>query len=270
MNIRNLVNKIDIYNLMIFNLLVLSIIGIITLGWESTLPQLLIAVPAAGFLDTVINYYKTKNFEISKSGIITGLFIGLILGQRQLGYVVLIASVIAIVGKHIGKYIMGLFKQRNHLFNPAMVGIFLSVLIFKIVDGWWGATNLIAVAILGIFLLYKFRRFHLVIPFLITHFLAVIAINLLLSYKTAFEGLLLSSTLYFFAFFMLIEPKTSPATNKGRIIYGVISGLILAVLAFILPAYMFTAGLLICNLLIPVVNYLSNLKISVEKNTASN
>src|SRR3989344_1091728 len=154
MDIKSLVNSINVYNLMIFNLIVFSIIGMISLGWKITLPQLAIAVLTSVILDTVINYFITKRFELSKSGIITGFFVGLVLANNQPWYMALTASAIAVIGKHIGNYFMKLIKQKGHVFNPAMAGIFLSVLIFKTADGWWGAINIYAVIVLGLFLLY--------------------------------------------------------------------------------------------------------------------
>ena len=258
MDIKNLVNRINVYDLMLFNLMVFSIIGMVSLGWKITLPQLAIAVLTAGILDIVINYFITNRFELSKSGIITGFFVGLVLANNQPWYVPLTASAIAVIGKHIGNYFMKLLKQRGHVFNPAMAGVFLSVLIFKTTDGWWGAINIFAVLILGLFLLYKFKRFHQIIPFLISYFIVLFLLELGFGDVSTYRYMLVDSTLYFFAIFMFIEPVTSPNNLKGRVIYGIIGGIIVAVTMVFLPPYTLTAGLLICNLFVPFVNYFVN------------
>lgn len=251
-------NRINLYTLLIIILSIFSIIGFFVFGIKSTLPQLIIAIITAGLLDSLIYFYKTKRFKISKSGIITGFFVGLVLSTGQFWYVPLFASIVAILGKHIGRYIMQLIGQRNHLFNPAIFGIFVSMLIFRTGDGWWGAGSLIAVIILGIILLLRFKAVGLVVSFLITYFVFLFLFNI--GSLGNFGINFLTSHLYFFAFFMLTEPRTSPTLFKGKIIYGILSGIVINLMILLLPLYTFTLGLLICNLFVPFINYFTLLK----------
>ncbi len=261
MNIKEIINKINIYNLMIFSLSIFFIIGVIVFGWKNTVPQVLIAVLISTLLDSIIKYYKIKTFKISKSGIITGFFIGLVLATNQNFYVPLFASFIAIAGKHFGIYLMNLIKQRNHIFNPAMMGIFISILLFKTSDGWWGAVNFIAVILLSLLILYKFKRFNLTLSFLVTYFLVLFLIKLSFNDLSGFENRFLDSTIYFFASFMLIEPKTSPTNYKGRIFYGIISGIIIALFTIFFPQYTLTLGLIVSNIFVPFINHFTISKI---------
>ena len=167
--IKSVIAKINVYNLMIFILILFSLFGIYKFGYKSTLLQLFIAVIVSCLLDSLFNYFKYKNFKVSKSGIITGFFIALVLTDGQPWYIPFIASVIAI----FSKWVIRLIFKRN-LFNPAMFGIFISMLIFKTSDGWWGAYNLILVLLLGLFLVYKFKRVYLVLTFLLVYFLMTI------------------------------------------------------------------------------------------------
>ncbi len=252
MKILDSINKINVYNLMIFNLIIFSIVGIFILGWKNTLPQLVIAVLTAGSLDSIFNYFKTKQLRIYKSGVISGFFIGLVLSNSPVWYVPLIAAILAILIKHLTDYIMNSLDYNSHIFNPAMSGIFISILLFKTSDGWWGAISFFPIFILGLFLLYKFKRFGLSIPFLITYFLIIGATAFI---KGSFSYLLFFNfTLYFFAFFMLIEPRTSPVTSRGRLFYGIIAGIIIALMHLFLPVYELTLGLLISNLFVPFIN----------------
>src|SRR3989344_294881 len=118
MNVQETIDKINVYNLMIFNLIVFSILGIIQFGWINTIPQLLIAVFTSCLVDSLFIYYSTKSFRISKSGVISGFFIGLVLSNNQVWYVPLTASLIAIIGKHLGNYLMKYLKYNSHIFNP--------------------------------------------------------------------------------------------------------------------------------------------------------
>ncbi|MBS3174761.1 RnfABCDGE type electron transport complex subunit D [Candidatus Woesearchaeota archaeon] len=249
-------DKINVYNLMIIILTIFSIIGIINFGYKNTLFQILIAVITAGLLDTVINSFKNKKFVLGKSGIITGFFIGLILNENQIWYVPLSAAIIAIIGKNIGHLIMKrFFSYNSHLFNPAMFSIFFSILIFKTNDGWLGASNLIATIVLGLILMYKFNKFKLTLSFLITYFI----INIIYNLPNFNYFIFLNSTLYFFAFFMLIEPKTSPSIGKRMVIYGIGAGVIIGLLHIFLPKYELTLGLLISNLFVPIINEIAKI-----------
>ena len=58
--IKKLVNKINIYNLIIFNLTIFSIIGVYVFGFKATFVQLLIAIIASSLLDSLFNYYIYK------------------------------------------------------------------------------------------------------------------------------------------------------------------------------------------------------------------
>ena len=251
--IKDFLNKINVYNLMIFNLILFSIIGIIIFGYKKILLQLILAVFTAGVLDNIIEYLKTKEFRIAKSGIISGFFIALVLSENQAWYVPVVASIMAILGKNIGQYFMKkFFNYNSHIFNPAMFSIFISILIFKTNDGWWGASNLLITLILGFILLYKFNRFNLSLSFLIVYF---IINSIYLTINNSFNySIFLNSTLYFFAFFMIIEPKTSPTNTNTRIFYGIIAGIIISLMHIFFPYYEFTLGLLLSNLTVPFLN----------------
>jgi|SRR3989344_2182230 len=248
--------KINVYNLLIFLLVIISFFGIIKFGIKETLPQLIIAVITCGLIDSLIDYFEFRRFRVSKSSVITGFFIGLVLSIDQTWYVPLVASLIAVCGKHIGGFLMKkLFNYNSHIFNPAIFGIFICLILFNTIDGWWGATNLILILLLGILLLYKFKRFHLTLTFLATYFI------LSLVFGNNFFNLILDSTIYFFSIFMLTEPKTSPNSFRGRIIYGLLSGVIIALMinsfAGLFSGYSLILGLLICNLCVPFLNKLN-------------
>jgi len=234
--------KINVYNLLIFLLVIISFFGIIKFGIKETLPQLIIAVITCGLIDSLIDYFEFRRFRVSKSSVITGFFIGLVLSIDQTWYVPLFVM-------------KKLFNYNSHIFNPAIFGIFICLILFNTIDGWWGATNLILILLLGILLLYKFKRFHLTLTFLATYFI------LSLVFGNNFFNLILDSTIYFFSIFMLTEPKTSPNSFRGRIIYGLLSGVIIALMinsfAGLFSGYSLILGLLICNLCVPFLNKLN-------------
>jgi len=245
------INNIDVYNLMVFNLIVLSLIGVYTFTANSTLTQLLIAVITASVLDLLINYFKYKKFSVPKTGIISGLFVGTVLDLGQLWYIPLIAATIAIISKHI------IMIKGKNILNPASFGMVLTGLIFGTSLGWWSATFLPWILIVGLLVLYKIRGYQ-TFTFLLTYYVLFI---ILPAMSTGISGIQLSGfynpQLLFFSFFMLTEPKTAPFRRNSKFIYGFLVALFNYLLIQYFSnyaAYAFVLPLLIANLLVPIIN----------------
>jgi len=241
--------NIDYY--MIFFLSILASYGIYVNGIANTLPQLLIAIIAASLLDISISYSKTKKFKMPYHAIILGIFVGTILPIGQNWYVPAIIAVIAASSKHL------INVNHKHLFNPAMFGLFFVTLIFGQPLQWWGSVPLPLVLLFGLFISYKFKRFHLTLTYIITS-IVLWSIFSLVTNNPVVEGIFFVN--YYFVFFMLVEPMTSPTYKKGRILYG----FLVAVLAFVFNIYATkfdpsNISLLTVNLFVPLINkYIRN------------
>lgn len=125
------------------------------------------------------------------------------------------------------KYLLTIDKR--HLFNPAAVAVVIISLLTNFSATWWVGTPMMFpfVTLGGLLLIRKIRREKLVISFLLAYFLivgvgAVISTGLIFSIVTAWQRSVLNSALFFFAFLMLTEPLTSPATKKLQGYYGYI------------------------------------------------
>ena len=215
---------------MILTLLALAAIGVYQLGISSstlnqTLPQLAVAVVTAIVLDVAIKWYELKKFVIPKSATITGLFVGSLLNPGTSLLLVLATVVIAILSKHVIRV------KKINVFNPAAFGLVVGDLLFKVGSAWWSASSIVAIFVLGIIVLYRIKRFVAAFTFIAVFDLlfAISSTQLVLKSPTA----LLNPLVLFFAFFMLIEHKTSPLTLKSEIAYSIIVG----VLAFAFFAY---------------------------------
>ncbi len=232
----DLLNQIknDIYSLMIFSLLISTLASIYILGAWQNLANVFAAIFTAAALDLGIKYWKTKTFSISKSAIISGFFVSTILEQNTALLTIIAAAAIAILSKHIIRF------QGKHVFNPANFGMLSAILFLQAGHGWWASISPIAI-LFGLVVVWRFERFHQVAPFLITYYLANFAFNQTLP--------TLDFTLLFFAFYMFIEPKTSPASRNARIVYGALGGLIVFAATIFAPTYSIFAGLAITNIL---------------------
>lgn len=236
--------NLDYY--MVFFLSIMAFYGIHINGIVNTLPQLVIAVITASLLDILISYFKTKQFMMPYHAIISGIFIGVILPMGQNWHTPAIIAIIAILSKHL------INASHKHLFNPAMFGLFFATLLFRQPLQWWGAAPLPLILLFGLFISYKFKRFHLTLTYIITS-IVLWSIFSLATNNTVIGSIFFVN--YYFAFFMLVEPITSPAYQKGRILYGFLA----AVLTFVFNVYVArfdpsNISLLIANLFVPFIN----------------
>ena len=204
----------DIYNWMIFILVVTVAISAYQLGYIEVVLPAMVAVLIAGGLDTAIKSYKKGTFYLSKSGIISGIFIGMLMTPNLPA--VIITAAITILSKHIIKI------KNRHIFNPANFGLMIAGLI-GFGTSWWGSYALVPVVIFGAFILYRISKLKMVISFLIGY---AFVTALLFGSIQSFVSLIVNSTILFFAFFMLTEHKTSPYTPKGQIVYGIFTGVL--------------------------------------------
>lgn len=123
------------------------------------------------------------------------------------------------------KYILAIGKK--HLFNPAALAAVLSAYLLGIPATWWIAGNttfLPFILIGGLMVVYKLRRFDLVLAFGITA-LAVVAFTSR-DPVGGIQATFLYSVFFFFAFVMLTEPLTMPPTRILRIAYGFLIGIL--------------------------------------------
>ena len=113
--------------------------------------------------------------------------------------------------------------------------------------------------IFGIFILWRLKRFDLALSFLITYFLIHIFIEI--SKKSSANEILNlfinGSTIFFFAMFMLIEPRTNPAARKQRIFYGVLVAFMLIGIETYNPTFGIPFVLAAANLCVPLLNRIS-------------
>ena len=210
------------------------------------LTRLVIAIVAAVIADSALLYLKTKKFTITDSSIISGLIIGIVLSSAQPGWIFLAAAVSAILSKRIIR-----FKER-HFFNPAGFGILLAVLLFGASTQWLGADLWYILAPFGFYFVWKMRRLGIIMGY-IAAFLALFAAQAVIRGAPLIDILRYQN--YFFIFIMLIEPKTTPVSQKGEIIFG--TGVAALVFIFTLIGVKFEselAGLLILNIFTPVLN----------------
>lgn len=230
------------YRLVLYYLLLLyvaaltcGVLGLLPYAPISLLYSLAILIAAAWVGNIFFAWFfdATTNHE---SSLITGLILALILQPVIAGDAggAVLLSLIALFAV-ASKFVLSI--ERKHIFNPAAFAVAVSVLAFGTSATWWvgGNTALLLPALLGVVIVYKIRRFDLVIAF----FIAAIAAVAYTSSDAAIglHSMFVHAPIFFLAFVMLTEPLTMPPTRSLRIIYGVIVGLLFAPAAHIGSLY---------------------------------
>ncbi|MGO4273620.1 RnfABCDGE type electron transport complex subunit D, partial [Paenibacillus sp. TAF58] len=145
---------------------------------------------------------------------------------------------------------------KKPIFNPAALGLFLSILFFQTGQSWWGAfgdlpTWTVAFLLIGGYIVTnRVNKFPQVFSFLGSYFFLLLMMGIIHvgDATDALRSPFINATL-FFALFMLTDPPTSPAKNKDQVIFGILSAAVGAVIYGIFGGLMYLfIGLLIGNL----------------------
>jgi len=254
---KSLINKFTVYHYMIFFLVILHLGSAFFYGFgiKALLP-VLIAVATTTTLDLLIEYVKSKKNRTEgpiffpKSALISGLFIGGLLTQNLQWYIYVLAGVAAILSKHLIKF------QQKHIFNPANFGVLLVSIIFNAPHTWWISSSLILVLIFGIFIIWRLKRSDLSLSFLISYYLinSIIQLAKGAQFSDIYLTIINGGVIYFFSMFMLIEPRTHPATRKQRIVYGILVAILFMSLLSFFKRHDLPLALAIGNIFVPILN----------------
>ena len=211
---------------------------------------LIMAVISTPLMDVALTkFYLKQSPKIPFSAIITGLIIGSVAPINAPILLVVIASMVAVLSKYLIK------TKSSNVFNPATLGLLVSLAIFGIGDEWWATSSynvyglLVSFAPLFIVSAYEARRATSGLSFVATTF--VIGLILAKSGNLVPVGYMLNILLninYLFAFVMVADPKTSPNKKSLQIVFGGAIAVIAALLTIYGIAYPLLISLLIGDL----------------------
>lgn len=190
-------------------------------------------------------FNAVTNFE---SVFITALILTLIIPVKfPLNLMYMIgASGIAMASKYL------LTVEKRHLFNPAAVSVAaISLLSPEHTATWWiGTPSMLPFVLIGgLLLVRKAQRESLVFSFIVAYIIAITLGSLINhgSITTLFSTWQLSvfhSAVFFFAFVMLTEPLTSPATENKQTYYSYLVAILYS--TPVLRVFNFTPELALC------------------------
>ncbi len=233
--------RLNVYDHMIVILVIVAIAGLYQdANRVQHIQQLIVVTLTAAILDYVIKHYRFKSKQFPKTAVISGLLVAMII-EASLPLQIA-AAFIAIISKHI------IARNASNIFNPAAFAI-ITTGFFGAGATWWTATT--PLVLLGVFIIYKIRKATLAAAFLVVYFaLSAMAAASLPQFYNLHA--------LFFAFFMLIEPRTSAHTMKSMIAFGVAVATLSILMQLlplpVVPVDFFLFSLLVMNIFTPLLD----------------
>lgn len=235
---------------MLWVLLAIGALAAWYLGPSSVLPNVLLAVAAASAVDLAATWAGRDTWIFPSSGIITGLFVGLIISSTEPWYIPVSAAIIATGSKYLIR------TPRWHVFNPAAAGLVVAAVLYSGRESWWGAlpdlpTAFIAALFVGgAIVTSKVNKFPQLLAFLGAYCLLFTAATFATDPSqlgALFRPPFLNAAL-FLGFFMLSDPPTSPGHYAQQVVYGIlIASASFIAYALLHSQYYLLAGLLAGN-----------------------
>jgi len=166
---------------------------------------------------------KLKNLS---SAYITGISVGILIRSTSV-WPYIITAVLSIMSKYILKY------KGRHLWNPSNFGVswmlFMAPVDVAGLSIQWGS-NFLGLAViwtLGLLIVYRVKRFHVVIAYVISFVILAYVRSLVVGDTFLAEVAPITGPMYqLFIFFMITDPGTSVSTRRGRIIVVILVALV--------------------------------------------
>lgn len=187
------------------------------LGFSQTREQILVSFLTCAIADFCLTYATTRKIAIPMSGLVSGLSLSLLLNSGTQVMPFFLCGVLSICSKYVVKH------NGRHFFNPTNFGLVILLLagIGSVTPGyqWGGGTTALWIALsMGGMTLFRVKRFVLIFAFL--GFFLISATILMLAFHESFSlafGLMTGAPFQLFTFFMLPDPRTTPASVSGQV-----------------------------------------------------
>ena len=208
-------------------LVLLTLVGGITHSGQEGIPHAALAGAVGVSFDLLVALLLGRKAVFSTGGLITGLIVADVLSGLTPLYVVALTTVAALLSKHLLK------RGRKPLFNPAAVGLLVSLALFSGAQSWWAGMPLTSwwhlplVLAVGIFVAVRVKKYVQVLAFFGTYFALILLMAMAhigIPSATPADALRTPfvNAAFFLGFFMMTDPPTTPATLRGQIQFSAI------------------------------------------------
>ncbi|MBU7316733.1 RnfABCDGE type electron transport complex subunit D [Paenibacillus oleatilyticus] len=212
--------KIDPRYFVLLFLSSFAVAGQVYLGFFQKWDAVIVSVIASAGTELVLYRLKRGTWQFPLSAVITGIGVSLLLSSHVV-WAYALTSFLAIVIKYAIRF------KGGHIFNPNNVA--MVIMLFMLPEfavstpkQWTnGLPVMAAILALGIVVCYIANRLDSVLTFLGSFTLFALIRHFYFGAPLyAALGPLLGASLQLFSFFMITDPKSSPTTCKGRMLFA--------------------------------------------------
>jgi hypothetical protein len=201
-----------------------TVLGTVWLGFNRSPAQILLTVVAGCALDMLLHYVlRERTLLVPLSAYISALSIAILLNYAHDDFLLFFPIFLTIGSKYLFTI------DGKHHFNPSLFGVAGTLLLAGHLisaapayqwGGTWAMSAFIVSAALALFV-FRIGRGWLITSFLLFYALQTALrawiMRAHLPAEMLFLGTLTSPPFYLFTFFMLTDPKTSPATPRQQV-----------------------------------------------------
>ncbi len=205
-----------------------AVAGVTVLRFNRTPLQMLITVSATCALDMFFARVIRREKLVPLSAYISGLSLALLLNYAHDSWILLLPVFLTIASKYV------LTFEGRHVFNPSMFGVAVSLLIGGDLittapayqwgggaAGTWAMSAFLAAAALSLFV-FRVGRAPLIVSFLGFYAIQILLraywMRWYLPPESLILGTLTSAPFFLFVFYMITDPKTSPARPRDQVL----------------------------------------------------
>lgn len=223
--------------------------------FNRNMADLTAAIATACLLDFVLALVVLRQVAIPLSAYITGLSIAIMIESND-WHVYVVAGVWGVLSKYL------LRDNKRHFFNPSNFAIVMLLLFSHgtatIAPGsQWGADYRVAVVILalGLMMMRRVHRLDLALAWLAGFaFMGLVRMALGQGGLVFVWGPLTGAEFALFTFSMMPDPKASPPTRRGRIVWGASIALLDGIMRYYEIRYSMFYALFIHTALLPLLH----------------
>lgn len=276
----------------------LQVLGQASLGFRVSIAQILISLATCAVLEVAITLVRDRTVVWPASALLTGNGVAFILRVPGTNHgdwwslrgwwIYCATATIALLSKYVIR------SRGRHIFNPSNFGLVICFWVLgsarvEPLDFWWGPMALpliLALAIItvgGLAILSRLRLLGIAAAFWASFALALLpaaaaghgfSARWHVGPVSGFEFwwvLVSSPEILVFLFFMITDPKTIPASARGRIVYAVSIGLMAAFLVapakteFGAKVGVLTALFIVCGMRPFVEQYAPRLRLRISR-----
>ncbi len=244
-----------------------TILGQTTYYFNRDPVQLTAAIGTALVLDFLLMIFVRRQVTIPLSAYLTGLSIGILLESYD-WRVFVVASAWGILSKYLIR------DSKRHFFNPSNFGLVTVLLLCPfsatIAPGsQWGADYRVALVIiaLGLMMMKRLKRLELALAWMGGYVLMAFGRMALGQGGMVFAlGPMTGAEFALFTFVMLPDPKASPPTPRGRILWGLSIAVLDGIMRYMEIRYSMFYSLFIHTAMLPVYHWIAA-KSGIEENS---